>query len=255
MFMTSALRASSGTPPVLPNANRMLALSSPRECFWLRWGERVPLGPALRDEWYRGPDWDEAAQEAFELRLRRARADSRQQYLRIKAVYLLEAGKEDEAVALLHRSIGLGTFLLDTVHSWEMLGDVAARHGRTDEAIGYYERILREQPSLSGTSGSVEISLARVLVATRERSNLELALTYLDSWMKRDGLKFNDVMFRCLLVLIEASDALGDHETVVRSARVALELASRGPQLPRHRSVGIVRTDELTLQRLKRLAE
>ena len=208
----------------------------------------------VSDEWYRGPDWDEAAQEAFEIRLRRARTDNRQQYLLLKAGYLLDAGNESEAVRLLHRSAELGTFLLHTVFAWEQLGDIAARHGRTDEAIGFYERILREQPSLSGTSGSVEISLARVLVETRERSNIERALTYLDAWMKRDGLKFNDVMFRWLLVLIDASAALGDRETVARSARGALELASRGPQLPRHRSVGIVRTDELTLQRLKRLA-
>lgn len=207
----------------------------------------------MNDEWFRGSDWDEAAQEAFERRLRRARPDNRQQYLRIKAVYLRDAGNEDEAVRLLQRSVDLGTFLHDTVGAWEMLGDLAARHGRTDEAIGYYERILREQPSLSGTSGSVEISLARVLVGTGERANIELAVTYLDAWMERKGLKFNDVMFRWLLVLIEASEALGDHETVVRSARAALEVASRGPQLSRHPSVGMVATDDLTLQRLKRI--
>lgn len=208
----------------------------------------------VSDEWYRGADWDADTQEAFELRLRRARPANRQQYLRIKATYLLSGGKEDDGVQLLHRSIELGTWRADTASAWEQLGDVAALRGHTEEAVACYERVLREQPSLNGTSGKVEISLAEVLLATQEQSKVDEAIGYLNAWIKRDGPKLNDARFRWFLALIDASEAVGDHETAARSAKNALDLAARGPQFCRHRDVGIVQADDLTLHRLKRLA-
>ncbi len=216
---------------------------------WAEWGRRI-----VRDEWYRSPDWDAEAQEDFELRLRRARPGNRQQYLNIKALALLDAGHEDDAVRLLHRSIDCGTTAGDTAFGWERLGDLAARHGRIDEAVAFYERVLREQPSLSGTSGSVEISLAEVLIATREEARIEEAITYLDAWITRKGLKLDDALFRWFLAHIDVSEAIGDHVTAARSARSALELAGRGPRLTRQPDVGIVHTDDLTLKRLRRMA-
>jgi hypothetical protein len=50
------------------------------------------------------------------------------------------------------------------------------------------------------------------------------------------------------------AEATGDEETMRRAASVALDLASRGPRLPRHPDVGLVQTDEATLRRLKNIA-
>lgn len=167
----------------------------------------------------------------------------------------VNAGLENPAAALLRRSIDLGTYMHETASAWESLGDIAARQGNRDEAIAYYRLILSEQPSLSGTSGTVEISLAEVLLSSRQQPDIGEAIGLLDSWMNRDGLNFNSRLFRWHLALIEAAEAIGDRETARRSALVALQLAERGPQLPRHKDVGLIRTDEATLRRLKVLSK
>jgi hypothetical protein len=55
------------------------------------------------------------------------------------------------------------------------------------------------------------------------------ALTLLDSWLVRSGLKFDGQMFRWHLAVIKVAEQTGDRETVRRAAHTALELASRGP--------------------------
>jgi hypothetical protein len=55
---------------------------------------------AMGRPWYATPDWNDDVAEAFEARLRRARAYNRPQYLRTKAVNLLDApDAEKEAIA------------------------------------------------------------------------------------------------------------------------------------------------------------
>jgi hypothetical protein len=56
-------------------------------------------------EWFRSGDWSSDAQQDFETRLGRARARNRAQYLRIKAVALIDAGNLDAATSLLRRVV------------------------------------------------------------------------------------------------------------------------------------------------------
>jgi hypothetical protein len=209
----------------------------------------------VSDEWFRSPLWDEAARHEFERRLARARPQNRQQYLRVKAVTLLDAGHPDAAAGLLQRVVDAG----DSAHhevafAWEQLGDLAAARGDRLVAEQFYRRILAEHPSLSGTTGCIEIALAEVLLDADGVESRAEALALLDTWMARPGLKFDHQLFRWHLALIRAAEAMGDRETVRRAARSALELAARGPQLPRHKDVGLVRTDRATLSRLRELA-
>jgi plasmid stabilization system protein ParE len=67
-------------------------------------------------------------------------------------------------------------------------------------------------------------------------------------------MKFDHELLRWHLTLIRVAERLGEQETVQRAARTALELASRGPRLARHPSIGVVRTDLRTIRRLRRLA-
>jgi len=48
--------------------------------------------PSVADDWFRSSDWSGDAQEEFERRLSRAGASSRPQYLRIKALALIQHG-------------------------------------------------------------------------------------------------------------------------------------------------------------------
>jgi hypothetical protein len=210
----------------------------------------------VADEWFRSPEWDDAARADFETRLARARPHNRQQYLRIKGLTLRAADHTDGACELLERAARFADgSVSQAVSARETLADMAVDRGDRETAEQLYRRILAEQPSLSGTTGAVEMSLAEILLDTGRPDALDEAHALLRSWIERDGMKFDHVLFRWHLDFIRAAQAIGDQETVIRrAANVALELATRGPRLPRHPDVGHVQTDNATLQRLRELA-
>jgi hypothetical protein len=131
---------------------------------------------------------------------------------------------------------------------------MAVDRGDPATAEQIYRRILA-LPNQSGSTGSVEISLANLLLDTSRGPDRDEASALLDAWMNRDQLKFDHVLFRWHLTLIRLAEAIGDEETVRRAANTAITLAERGPQLPRHPGVGLVHADMATLERLRELAE
>ncbi|GAA2246414.1 tetratricopeptide repeat protein [Herbiconiux moechotypicola] len=208
----------------------------------------------MSDDWFRGPEWDADTRDLFESKLRRALRSNRQQYLRIKALGLLGGGRESDAVELFHRSIAEGTYFFQTVSAWESLGEIAAHRGDREEAIKYFRKVIIEQPSLSGTSGATEISLAEVLLDSGRPNDLDESRALLDSWMSRDQLKFNSTLFRWHLAQIRIAERVGDRNAARSLALKALELAASGPQLPRHKDVGLVKVEKATLRHLKHLS-
>ena len=206
-------------------------------------------------DWFRSPDWNEPARTAFEARLARARPRNRQQYLRIKGLALRAAGHTAAARELLERAADHpdGHFFM-TVSAWESLADMAVERGDRATAEQLYRRIVIEQPSGSGTTGGIEISLAELLLDKGDPDARDEALALLDSWMGRPRMKFDNQLFRWHLNLIRIAEAAGDRDAVRRAANSALTLAGRGPQLSRHPDVGLVRADEAILERLRALA-
>lgn len=210
----------------------------------------------MAEEWFRSPAWDDAARADFETRLARARPANRQQYLRIKGVSLRAAGELQGAGQLLERAAEYPDgHLFMTVAAWETLADMAAERGDRSTAERLYRRILTEQPSLSGTTGTVEISLAEVLLDGGGTDRRDEALTLLNSWLERDQIKWASQLFRWHLDLIRIAEATGNTQTVRRTANTALSLTEQGPQLPNHPDIGLVKTDTATLKRLRKLAK
>lgn len=217
-------------------------------------GRRQTKAATLTDEWFRRPDWDGAARADFERRLARAHPRSRPQYLRVKALALRDAGDDEGARTLLLRVLDPdGAHPGEVAIATELLGDLAVRQGDGELAERYYRRGLDAPGYPSGTTGAVEISLAELLL-NKGNAGRDEALTLLDSWLARSGLRFDNQMFRWHLAVIKAAEQTGDRETVRRAANTALELASRGPQLARHEDVGLVQADAAALSRLRNLA-
>lgn len=211
----------------------------------------------MAGEWYRSTAWDEPARADFEARLARSRPHNRQQYLRIKGVSLRHAGKTEAARGLLQRAADYSKpdgYLHESVSAWESLADMAAERGDRATAEELYRRILA-LPNQSGSTGTIEISLANLLLDTGRPEDRDEALALLETWMSRDQLKFDHVLFRWHLVLIRLAEAVGDRDTVRRAANTALTLADRAPQLPRHPDVGLVHADKATLKRLRMFAK
>ncbi len=137
------------------------------------------------------------------------------------------------------------------------LGD-PRRHGRRTGRPGHrrqlYRRVLEEQPNGSGTTGTVEISLAELLLDSGRPTARDDASALLGSWIDREQPVFDSRLFGWHLSFIRVASATGDRETVRRAATTALTLVDRGPRLPRHPDVGLVETDQATLERLRELA-
>ncbi|MBG6098331.1 hypothetical protein [Nocardioides luteus] len=206
-------------------------------------------------DWFRSPDWSLAAQADFEARVLRARPNNRAQYMRIKGLALSDAGEIRGARELWERVLQSTDELAVTqkAAALEHLGDsYTGDDPATAEA--YFRRLLAEHPTLNGTSCTVEIALAEVLIEKGDAASVNEAQALLNSFFERGTSQFPNVLFRWHLALIRIAEALGDDVTVQHAARTALSLVERGPVFPRHKTVGVVHADKWTLTRLKKLA-
>jgi len=186
--------------------------------------------------------------------MRRARSHNKPQYLRIKGLALAESGDTPAAVQLWKRVLAEYPSSLDAWPVREHLGDVARDEGRPDEAQRWYRELLELNPALKATTHMLEVSLAEILIANNNEAERDEAMRLLQSAINRGGL-LNDQLFRWHLALIETATQLGDAETQRRAARTALSLVGRGPAFTRHPTVGMVNTDDVTIQRLRDLAD
>jgi tetratricopeptide (TPR) repeat protein len=214
-------------------------------------------------EWFRSPDWSPAAQEDFERRLPRARERNRPQYLRVKALALLESQETDVRASgsgLLDRLIAEYADMapMEACFAHELLGNAYRREGRLREAESHYRTCMSlARPDRSGTSGLYDLSLIEVLLISPEDRTAEAAglLAEVRQYMQTHPM-FNNALFRYEVAAARLAKKTGDRQRAAVSAQRALELATIDrPQLPRHPDVGLVRTDDATLKELRLLAD
>ena len=171
------------------------------------------------------------ARADFEARLGCARPRNGQQYLRIKALALRDDGQIRASKALFRRVIDEPGYDHEVAFAEEMLGDLAAREGDRDLAERHYRRVLAGHRSMNGTTGTVQISLAELLLDTGHEADRDEALALLNSWIADTGrIKFDSQLFRKHLALICAAEQTGDQETA--RARAAASRAWREKTSP-----------------------
>lgn len=122
----------------------------------------------MADEWYRSREWDE---RDFESRLARSGAGNRPQYLRIKALALLQ-GDDDRrfvAIRLLQRlEAEYGDDYIQSRLAPEDLGQAYELVGRNENAASAYDVAVERQID-SNVHGQVPFRLAELVL----RANLE----------------------------------------------------------------------------------
>ena len=214
----------------------------------------------MADEWYRDPRWSKAVEEEFERRLARARVDNRPQYLRIKALALLEnGGAKERAVArgLLLRVLGdyddpLNSF--DFLIARERLAELDAADGALDEAEAQYRAAI-QLSSESNVRGEAPLALAELLIRRGGTDRLAEAQEILDGEDAAD-LTFKVQRFRYSVCKARIAAMNGDTDEAATHAITALrEASTTAPDFPRHPDIGHVRADESLVRELKRLAQ
>lgn len=213
----------------------------------------------VTDEWFRSPAWDEAARGDFERRLTAARPNVRAQYLRLKALSLLGTTALDDARDLLRRSLEEpGLSPVQRASALEQLARIALQDGDPALAEHHYRAVLAgeatDAASRLGTTGTVEIGLAELLIDSGDDASIDEAAGLLSGWIARSGLRQPAQLFRWNIALLRIAQADGDRDTARDVARTALALAAEGSLLPRQRGSERVVADAETLDRLRTLA-
>jgi hypothetical protein len=211
------------------------------------------------DEWYRDPRWSKTVEEEFERRLARARVFNRPQYLRIKALALLENGGKKERIAahgLLRRVIEdyddpLNDF--DFLIARETLAELDAADGSMDEAEAQYRAALSVS-SEGHVRGDAHLAFPELLIRRGGTANLTEAEQILDGVNMID-LTFKVQRFRYFVCRARIAEANGDADAAAAHALAALrEASTTAPDFSRHPDIGHVPHDEVLLGDLRRLA-
>lgn len=195
---------------------------------------------------------------SFEQRLSRATPQHRPQCLRIKATEILDQSEDPEAwhlaARLLGRVIDDYPDALDVPMAHVGLARYHRRLSHWDKALHHYQLAIDlTSPSRSGSTGIEEADMAEVLVERNAPGDNTRALELLASDYLLSQRHFNSTLFRIAVCQARAQSRLGVDPSA--AAREALWLASiTEPQLPRHPAVGLVDSDQHTLEELKRYA-
>jgi Flp pilus assembly protein TadD len=208
---------------------------------------------ALVAEWFRSRDWSSDAQQDFETRLGRAHAGNRAQYLRIKALALIDAGNLDAATALLHRVVDdYDDDWIQVTASHEHLGDIYRSTDDLDGAESEYRQVLMLSPNLSGTTGEVHLKLGEVLLAAGTDDFAEIDQLIAAA---RPHAVFNTSAFRANVLDARVAAAVGDVERRRASAAAALSLVNSPSQFSRHPTVGLVDASPSLLAEVEAMAD
>jgi hypothetical protein len=210
----------------------------------------------VAEEWFRSSEWDVRAQEQFEKRLRRANSSYRSQYLRIKALALMDHGGDAEArgarellVRLIETYPGSG----DVVMAHEHLGELDAREGDRSAAEAHFRVAMRLAPERN-TRGDAALRLPELLIEDDTDESRREAHKVLDA-IPPNSLVFARDRFRFAVAQARLAEAEGDNVEARRYAESALKEAGRdAPDFPRHPTVGRVTADKTVIDQMQKLA-
>lgn len=209
-------------------------------------------------KWYRTPDYDQAAKTEFSHRYNRARRPYRVQYKVIKAIHLMEAGGPGAInwaeEILTEVTLDNDAYRHDHAHAFETLAELHRRTGQWELAVHALEQWIEiASPTMSGTSGLPDLTLAEILLESDPDGLLKVA-GLLSSQPLIERIKFNFQRFRYLLATAWACRQLGQDPGP--PARRALDLLdSDQPKFPRHPAVRRIHANEQTIRELRDLAQ
>jgi hypothetical protein len=109
----------------------------------------------------------------------------------------------------------------------------------------------------SGTSGVADIKWVETVLELDRKEQFTMAYKWLSEDFEKSGgsLSLNDDKFFYFRILSELCQRLGRSNESSTFAKQALELSKiTEPQFSRHKTVGLVKSNEDMIERLKRLA-
>jgi hypothetical protein len=173
--------------------------------------------------------------------------------VRIKALALRDAGNVNAARDLFARvATDDAAPASEVAFAHEALGDLHRAAGGLRQAAAEYRLALDVAPTLSGTSGEVQLSLGEVLLDIDSAGGAAEVTALLDA--AREHVTFNSTAFRWNVLRARLAEMVGDGDAQRIAATAALDLVGAQPQFSRHPTVGLVEASAETLALLQRLS-
>ncbi len=213
------------------------------------------------DDWYRNKNWSGAIETEFEARLKRSRGGfNKAQYLRIQASYLLDSSDKNNqliGLRLMNRMItDFPTEEFSVIFGIEQLGDYYSKHGVYDKAEHYFRVVTdhyKNENSRSGTSATADLKLAETILIANHSNKFNEAYKLCKDYPV-DELTFNNDKFYYAELLAKLCDKMNKNDEAKEYAKIALEFSKiTKPQLPRHKTVGLVHATEVQLRTLEQI--
>lgn len=210
------------------------------------------------DEWFRSAGWSNRDREIFEQKLAKAHRASRPQYLRLKALALLETHASDRrraGASLLERLLAeYPDSRIEVAGAHCALARFREECGDVEQATAHYRETLRAEEGAKVVHGA-ELLLAELIVRHEQRDAYREADDLLDRVIHRGSI-FRSEQFRYAVARSRLATRRGDHDEASAFALGALDLFEHNrPVSSYHPDVGLARADGATLAELEAVAE
>lgn len=205
----------------------------------------------MGDDWYRNTTWNDAIEQSFNERLRRARR--KEQYLRIQACTLARSHPK-VALMLLDRYFALKDDF-DHAQAFVDRATALSRLGRIDEAIESYNAALAREDEFPNLLTQAYLDLPLLIAIRNIRSQYGRAVQVLEEHRSRLMFPLDHFLWHAARALIAAEmNQLTTARTQAADALSAAAVEQSGFRY--HPTVGLVtgKYDAL-VQKLKRIAE
>lgn len=212
-------------------------------------------------EWFRNTVWNQEIEELFELKLKNARGrDSKAQYLRIQASYLLESNVFGQVGERLMKRL-FSDFPNETffvIFGHEQLGDYYYKTKQYDKAETEYKIVVDHYhlKTRSGTTGLADVKLAELILTTEQKDKYNYTYKILTEDFNKSGgdLFINDSKYYYSLTRSRLAWKLGLKSDSKNYAELALTLSKiTEPQFPRHKMVGLVKAKNDDIKELENI--
>jgi hypothetical protein len=210
-----------------------------------------------RDDWYRSDGWTARDQQAFEERLSRALRRSRPQYLRLKALALLETADDERRAAgeaLLRRVLDeYSDDRIEVAGAHVALARLYEETGDPRRAATHYREALATQEGTNVSHGA-ELLLAELIVREHLDDLYGEAHELLDAVLE-SGPIFRVEQYRYAVARARLATRLGEANQAAAYALGALYLVAHNrPISSYHPDIGLIRADDATLSELEHIA-
>jgi tetratricopeptide (TPR) repeat protein len=174
-----------------------------------------------RHDWYRNEEWNDEIADAFFAKLKRAQ--QKNQYLRIQALYL-EFSHPEVALDLLDKYFKLDGDFFDSATAFTQRAEILLRKNNIEGAIIAYENALKQEASNENYHTEAAIMLPLLFVEHNLLPYFKKGIEILEANKEYVPVPVNRFRWHAAMAIFKNS--LGENNEASKHAKIALDAAT-----------------------------